>query len=108
MVFRSSLESSRSKFFFFPYIRFPHLTITLRYKYLCVCVKSPSVVSDFVALQAPLSLGVSWQEYWSGLPCPPAEDLPDPRIKPVLLVSPALAGGFFSISGPWEASRQTF
>ena len=70
MVFRSSLESSRSKFFFFPYIRFPHLTITLRYKYLCVCVKSPSVVSDFVALQAPLSLGVSWQEHWSGLPFP--------------------------------------
>ena len=31
-----------------------------------------------VARQAPLSMGFSRQEYWSGLPCPPPEDLPDP------------------------------
>ena len=35
-----------------------------------------------VAHQAPLSMGSSRQEYWSGLPCPPPEDLPDPGIKP--------------------------
>ena len=40
-----------------------------------------------VASQAPLSLGFSRQEYWSGLPCPPPGDLPDPGTKPG---SPAL------------------
>ena len=39
------------------------------------------------ARQAPLSMGVSRQEYWSGLPCPPPGDLPDPGIEPG---SPAL------------------
>ena len=41
-----------------------------------------------VACQAPLSLGFSRQEYWSGLPCPPAGDLPDPGIKPASPMSP--------------------
>ena len=40
-----------------------------------------------VALQAPLSVGLSRQEYWSGLPCPPPRDLPDPGMDPG---SPAL------------------
>ena len=40
-----------------------------------------------VAHQAPLFMGFSKQEYWSGLPCPPSGDLPDPGLKPV---SPAL------------------
>ena len=38
-----------------------------------------------VAHQAPLSMGISRQEYWSGLPCPPPVDLPDPGIEPNLL-----------------------
>ena len=38
-----------------------------------------------VAHQAPLSMGFSRQEYWSGLPCPPPEDLPDSGIEPCLL-----------------------
>ena len=50
------------------------------------------------ACQAPLSMGFPRQEYWSGLPFPPPGDLPDPGIKPVSLVSPALAGGFFTTS----------
>ena len=45
-----------------------------------------------VALQAPLSLGFSRQEYWSGLPFLPLRDLPDPGIKPESLVFLALAG----------------
>ena len=45
-----------------------------------------------VARQAPLSLGFSRQEYWSGLPFPLQGDLPDPGIEPT---SPASAGGFF-------------
>ena len=35
-----------------------------------------------MACQAPLSMGFSRQEYWSGLPCPPPEDLPNPVIEP--------------------------
>ena len=58
---------------------------------------------DYVACQAPLSIGFSRQEYWSGLPCPPPGDLPDPGIKPAPLKSPALADGFFTTSATWEA-----
>ena len=56
-----------------------------------------------VAHQASLSVRFSRQEYWSGLPCPPPEDLPHPGIKPTSLASPALAGRFFTISATWEA-----
>ena len=56
-----------------------------------------------VVYQAPLSMGVSRQEYWSGLPFIPPGDLPDPGIEPPSLVSPALAGGFFTTSSTWEA-----
>ena len=47
-----------------------------------------------VARQVPLSMGFSRQEDWSGLPCPPPGDLPDPGIEPISHMSPALAGGF--------------
>ena len=33
--------------------------------------------------QTPLSMGFSWQEYWSELPFPPPGDLPDPGIEPL-------------------------
>ena len=56
-----------------------------------------------VASQAPLSMGFPRQEYWSGLPFPPPGDLLDPGIKPTPLMSPALAGGFFTTSATWEA-----
>ena len=49
-----------------------------------------------VAHQAPLSMEFSKQEYWSGLPCPPPRDLPDPGIKPVSPPCPVLAGGSFT------------
>ena len=51
-----------------------------------------------VARQAPLSMGCSRQEYWSGVLCPPSGDLSDPGIKPIFLISPALAGGLFITS----------
>ena len=41
-----------------------------------------------------------------GLSCPPPEDLPDPGIKPTSLMSPSLAGGFFTTSATWEALNQ--
>ena len=48
----------------------------------------PTLVTPWtVACQAPLSVGFSIQEYWSGLPFPSPGDLPDPGIKPM---SPAL------------------
>ena len=60
-------------------------------------------------------MGFSRQEYWSGLPCPPPGDLPDPGIELVLLTStcvdrqvlrlPALTGRFFTASATWEAPR---
>ena len=57
---------------------------------LHVCVlKRFSRVQLFAALwtiacQVPLSMGFSRQEHWSGLPCPPPGDLPDPEIEPLL------------------------
>ena len=46
-----------------------------------------------IACQAPLSMGFSRQEYWSGLPFPSPGDLPNPGIEPMV---PALAGRFFT------------
>ena len=48
------------------------------------------------ARQAPLSMGFSRQEYWSGLLLPLPGHLPDPGIAPESLVPSALAGGFFT------------
>ena len=73
---------------------------------LCVCALSHVqllVTPWTVACQAPLSMGFSKQEYWSGLPCPPTGDLPDPGIEPKSLVSPALAGGFFITVPPGKS-----
>ena len=70
------------------------------------CVLSHSVVPNSsatpcaIARQAPLSGRFPRQEYWSGLPFPPPGHLPDPGIKPASLVSPALAGGFFTTEPP--------
>ena len=55
-----------------------------------------------VVHQAPLSIEFCRQKYWSGLPCPPLGDLPEPGIKPASLTSPALAGGFLTTSTTWE------
>ena len=55
-----------------------------------------------VAHQAPLSMGFSRLEYWSGLPFPCPGYLPDPEIEPASLESPALAGRFFTTSAIWE------
>ena len=56
-----------------------------------------------VACQAPLSMRFPRQEYWRGLPYPSPGDLPDSGIEPTSLMSPALAGGFFTTSATWEA-----
>ena len=56
-----------------------------------------------VACQAPLSMGFSNQEYWSESPCPPLGGLSNPGVKPVSVMSPALAPSFFTIHTIWEA-----
>ena len=48
-------------------------------------------------------MGLSRQEYWSGLPCSPPGDLSNWGIEPASLMSPALASGFFTTSVTWEA-----
>ena len=58
-----------------------------------------------IACQAPLSVGFSRQEYWSGLLFPSPGDLPDPRIKPTCLMSPALAGEFSLLVPPGKPSE---
>ena len=70
---------------------------------VCVYAKSLQsclfVTPRIVACQAPLSIGFSRQEYWSGLPCPPPGDLPSPGIEPVSLTSPSIG----TASATWEA-----
>ena len=56
-----------------------------------------------VAHQAPLSLGFSRQECWSGLPHPSPGDPAGPGIEPTSLMSPALAGAFFTTGATLEA-----
>ena len=76
------------------FIKVAPLTVTR------ACVHALSCVRLFatpwtVACRAPLPMGCSRQEYWSGLPCPPPGDLPDPGIKPA---SPALQAGSLPLS----------
>ena len=80
---------------------------------MCACVLSCFshvwlfVMLWTVALQAPLSMGFSRQEDWSGLPFPFPRDLPNPGIEPVSRMSPSLAGGVFTTRASWEAQCHT-
>ena len=74
---------------------------------LCVRAKSlhlyPILCSLWPAAhQAPLTMEVSRQEYWSRLPCPPPGDLLSPGTGPASLPSPVLTGEFFAIVPPGE------
>ena len=88
-------------------LAFGLLVIPLDLKPKCESI-SCSVVSDSAtpwttARQAPLSMGFTRQEYWSGLPCPPPGDLSDAGVQHTSLMSPALTGRFLSTSSTWEA-----
>ena len=68
---------------------------------VCVLSRVRLLVTPWtVACQAPLTMGFSRQEHWTGLPCPPPGDLPDPGIKLVLLLPFDLAGRFFTTALP--------
>ena len=63
----------------------------LRINYACMFSRFPLFGTlKTVAHQVSLFLGFSRQEYWSGLPCPPPGDLPNPGIKPAPPATPAL------------------
>ena len=53
-----------------------------------------------------LSMEFSRQEYWSGLPCPSPEDLPNPETEPTFLVSPAFPGRFFTPLPPGKPGSE--
>ena len=89
-------------FFFLVFLSFMNLCVLSHFSRVWLCTTPWTV-----ARQAPLSMGFSRQEYWSALPCLfqgifPAQRL-NPRVLPSSLMSPALAGGFFTTSGTWEA-----
>ena len=71
---------------------------------VCVCSVAQSCLTLAtpwtVAHQAPLSMGFSRQEYWSGLLCPTPGDLPNPGVAPWFA---ALVGGFLTTSVTWGA-----
>ena len=75
---------------------------------MCMCVLNHFIDSLqsmdcslwIVAYQVPLSMGLSRQEYWSGLTYHPSSDLLEPGIEPM---SPTLAGGFFTAEPSGEA-----
>ena len=53
-------------------------------------------------------MGFSRQEQWSGLPCPPPGDRPNPGIQHASLTSPALADGFYTPGATWEALIESY
>ena len=69
---------------------------------ICDSMDCSPTGSSWDSVHGILFMGFSRPEYWSGLPCPPPEDLPNPGIKPGSRTSPALAGGFFNTSTTWE------
>ena len=85
---------------------------------VCVCVREREresvcmlsrvqffLTSWTVARQALLSMELSRQEFWSGLPFPSPEDLPNPGTEPKSPVSPALGGRFFSTAPPGKPAH---
>ena len=80
------------------------------YRYVCVLSRfSPVLLFAAlwtVALQAPLSMGVSRQEYWSGLLSPPPGDLPDPVLEPMSPESAYSAGDPSLIPGLERSSGE--
>ena len=96
-------------------IYFPTLS-TKKKKKFCLCLSQnyqtiflASQIAIFpVACQAPLSMGFSRQEYWRGFPFFPPGDLPDTGIEPTYLMSPALAGRFYTTRATWEGCFPQF
>ena len=69
------------------------------------CVRAVTSIISYSA--TPLTMGFSRQEYWSGLPCLPAGDLPDPGIQPASLMYPFLTDRIFTTSTTWKSPPET-
>ena len=102
---KTKLRLQTLSFFFFNLMfncRNNHVSIG----WLCMCAKSLQLsltLCNPVDHSVPdSSLGFSRQEYWSGLPFLSPGDLPDSGTEPMSLMSPALAGRFFTTSTTWE------
>ena len=80
-----------------------HVNVCMLSRFTCFSGVQFCATLWTIACEAPLSMRFSRQEYWSGLPCPPPGDLPNPGIKPVSLRSLASAGMFFTTSTTQEA-----
>ena len=92
VVLVSSVQQSES-------VTHMHMRTCLLSRFSCVLF---FVTLWTIAHRAPLSMGFSRQEYWSGLSCPSPEDLPNPGTEPVSLTSHVPAGGFFTTSASWD------
>ena len=103
-TFRGQLTFSRHFLSVHPFIlriSFCSYEAEVTYQCLMCCAQSLSRVwlcasVGLVACQAPVSMGFSRQEYWSGLPCPPPGDLPGSGVKPAFLELLASTGMFFT------------
>ena len=60
-----------------------------------MCAHALSHFSHVQLIVTHMDMNFSRQEYWSGFPCPPLGDLPNPGVEPISLMSPALAVRFF-------------
>ena len=81
----------------------------MRIVHACSVMSHSLAIPWAIACWTPPSMGFPRQEYWSGLPFPTPEDLPDPGIEPwfqaVSSVSPALAGRFFTTAPPGKPMK---
>ena len=77
-----------------------HVCVLSHFSFICLFA-----TVGIAARQAPLLMGFSRQEYWSELPCPSPGYLPNSGVEPMSLISPSLAGGFFTTSATWEAKQ---
>ena len=96
-------RSSTSQPFFLVLSIYFHLYACMHAKSLQLC---PTLFDSMnCSQQAFLSMRFPRQEYWSGLPCPPPGELPDPGIEPTSLMSPALAGEFFTSHAEFKSQK---
>ena len=100
------------------HLKFPQIAFFLMYALgsdisYTLCTRAKSLQSclilfstpQAVAYEAPLSMGFSRQEYWSGLPHLLPGDLPDPGMETVSVTTPTLTGEFLTTSSAWEAQQ---
>ena len=102
---KNNSESHTQKIIFWSYTA---ISMVLDPELLCCCLVTSVVPTVWDPVdrspQAPLSMGFSRQEHWSGLPCPPPGDLPHPGIEPR---SPSLQAGSLPMSHQGSPQKYT-